>query len=234
METGAEKKKRAKRIMTILQKLYPKAQTALHFNSPLEILIATILSAQCTDKRVNQVTPSLFQRFPNVQAYATAELEEIEELIKTTGFFRNKAKNIRSCCLQLIENHGGEVPQSLAELIALPGVGRKTANVVLGEAFDIPGITVDTHVGRLSRRLGFSIHLDPVKVEKDLMAIIPESNWVSFNHWLIFHGRAICHSRKPDCDNCAITKHCPKIITSKLAKPKKRNNQPKIKQNQAK
>jgi endonuclease III len=204
-------KLRARKVLRILARLYPDAHCALDFKSPLELLIATILSAQCTDVRVNLTTPALFARYPDAAAYAKAELGDIEELIRSTGFFRNKAKSIRACCRILVEKHGGEVPSTLEELVVLPGVGRKTANVVLGNAFETPGITVDTHVGRLSRRLGFTTNEDAVKVEHDLMAIWPRKAWTMASHRLIFHGRQVCHSRKPLCDACALAKLCPKI-----------------------
>ena len=197
-------KHRARKVLRILARLYPDAHCALDFKTPLELLIATILSAQCTDVRVNLTTPALFARYPNAAAYAKADLGDLENLIRSTGFFRNKAKSIRNCSRILVEKHGGEVPSTLEELVVLPGVGRKTANVVLGNAFETPGITVDTHVGRLSRRLGFTKHEDAVKVEHDLMAIWPKKEWTIASHRLIFHGRQVCHSRKPLCDDCAL------------------------------
>jgi endonuclease-3 len=204
-------KLRARKVLRILARLYPDAHCALDFTSPLELLVATILSAQCTDVRVNLTTPALFACYPSAAAYAKADLRDIEELIRSTGFFRNKAKSIRACCRILVEKHGGEVPSTLEELVVLPGVGRKTANVVLGNAFETPGITVDTHVGRLSRRLGFTKHEDAVKVEHDLMAIWPKKEWTMASHRLIFHGRQVCHARKPLCDECALAKLCPKV-----------------------
>jgi endonuclease-3 len=174
-------------------------------------LIATILSAQCTDKRVNLVTPALFKRFPTAADFATAKLPEIEKLIQSTGFFRNKAKNIQGCCRVLVEKYGGEVPKTLDELVHLPGVGRKTANVVLGNSFGVPGITVDTHCGRLSRRLGLTTHNDAVKVEHDLMRLMPSTEWTMFSHRIIAHGRQVCHARKPDCENCTLAHLCPKV-----------------------
>jgi endonuclease III len=204
-------KLRARKVLRVLARLYPDAHCALDFKSPLELLIATILSAQCTDVRVNLTTPALFARYPDAAAYAQAELADIEELIRPTGFFRNKAKSIRNCCRMLLAQHGGKVPSTLEELVVLPGVGRKTANVVLGNAFETPGITVDTHVGRLSRRLGFTTHEDAVKVEHDLMAIWPKKEWTMASHRLIFHGRQVCHSRKPLCDACELAKLCPKV-----------------------
>ncbi|MBM3997588.1 MAG: endonuclease III [Planctomycetes bacterium] len=210
-ESISDTKKRARRIDKELAKLYPDAQCALHHKNALELLVATILSAQCTDERVNKVTPAVFARFPDAQAYATAEIAELERLIQSTGFFRNKAKNIQACCRMLVERHGGEVPRTMEELVPLPGVGRKTANVILGNAFNVPGIPVDTHVGRLSRRMALTEHDDPVKVEHDLMALIPKADWTDFGHRMIFHGRQVCHSRKPKCDECALKGMCPKI-----------------------
>ncbi len=203
----------AERVVHIrneLQKLYPETVTALDFRGPLQLAVATILSAQCTDKRVNLVTPALFARFRTATDFATAELSEIETYVKSTGFFRNKAKNIRAFCQTILEKHRGEVPGTLDELIALPGIGRKTANVVLGDGFGIPGITVDTHVGRLSRRLGLTVQTDPVKVEFDLMKLVPQPEWTRFSHRLIFHGRQVCHSRKPLCGACSLNPLCPK------------------------
>jgi endonuclease-3 len=194
-----------------LAKLYPDAHCALDFESPLQLLIATILSAQCTDVRVNLVTPALFARYANARAFAEADLGDLEKAIQSTGFFRNKARSIKNCCQILVERHGGKVPGSMEELVPLPGVGRKTANVILGNAFGVPGITVDTHVGRLSRRLDLTEQEDPVKVERDLMALIPQKDWTIFSHRLIFHGRQVCFARKPNCAGCALNKLCPKI-----------------------
>jgi endonuclease-3 len=205
------RRKRAIKIDAGLVKLYPDAHCALHHANALQLLVATILSAQCTDERVNKVTPALFARYPDARAYAEAERAELEAMIQSTGFFRNKAKNIQACCQMLVEKHGGEVPATMEELVPLPGVGRKTANVVLGNAFGIPGIPVDTHVGRLSRRMGLSEHDDPVKVEHDLMALIPKADWTDFGHRMIFHGRQVCHSRKPKCEECTLAKVCPKV-----------------------
>jgi endonuclease-3 len=209
--TSALLRKRAAKIDAGLTELYPDAHCALHFENPLQLLIATILSAQCTDVRVNMVTPGLFARYADAQAFADADGGELETLIKSTGFFRNKASNIRACCRALVEKHGGVVPATMEELVPLPGVGRKTANVILGNAFGVPGIPVDTHVGRLSRRMGLSEHDDPVKVESDLMALIPKEDWTMFGHRMIFHGRQVCQSRKPNCAECTLAKICPKI-----------------------
>ena len=204
-------RRRALRIQQALAKLYPDAHCALHYADPLQLLVATVLSAQCTDERVNKVTPALFDRFPDAEAYASADVAELERMIQSTGFFRNKARNIRACCQVLVEKHGGQVPHTMEELVPLPGVGRKTANVILGNAFGVPGIPVDTHVGRLSRRMGLTEHDDPVKVESDLMALIPKDDWTNFGHRMIFHGRQVCHSRKPKCDLCVLKKICPMI-----------------------
>jgi len=211
-------KERIGPVMAGLAALYPDAACALVHSNPLQLLVATILSAQCTDKRVNLVTPSLFARYPTAQDFAAAKIPELEGLIKTTGFFRNKAKNIKAACAAIVERFHGEVPRTLDDLVTLPGVGRKTANVVLGNAFNTPGITVDTHVGRLSRRLGFTKNTDPVKIERDLMALIPKESWTAVSHELILHGRAICFARKPLCDKCALNPHCPKVGV-KVAKP---------------
>lgn len=204
-------KNRARRILQKLALLYPDAHCALHHDNPLQLMVATILSAQCTDARVNLVSPALFARFPDATAFATADIKELQDHIKSTGFFRNKAKNIIACCKKIVERHGGEVPSSLEELVALDGIGRKTANVILGDAFDVPGITVDTHVGRLSRRLGLTTHADPKKVERDLMALIPKKQWTIFSHRMIFHGRQVCHARKPKCEQCTLKAICPKV-----------------------
>ena len=202
---------RTKRLCRGLARLYPDAHCALHFHNPLQLLIATILSAQCTDVRVNLVTPALFARYPDARAFAEADLGDLERAIQSTGFFRNKAKNIQACCQQLVERHDGAVPKTMEELIPLPGVGRKTANVILGNAFNVPGITVDTHVGRLSRRMGLTIHDDPEKVESDLMDLIPRKDWTIFSHRMIFHGRQVCAARKPQCAECTLSKDCPRV-----------------------
>jgi endonuclease-3 len=199
----------ARSIYRILTKEYPDARCELDFNSPLELLIATVLSAQCTDIRVNAVTPVLFNRFPTLETLAAAKLSEVEEIIYSTGFFRSKAKNIKELANRILNDFGGEVPNDLSQLITLPGVGRKTANVVLGNAFGIPGLTVDTHFGRLSRRFGWSTATDPVKVENDVAKLIPEKEWTLLSHKLIWHGRRICHSRKPECGICPLAKLCP-------------------------
>jgi len=200
---------RVKKIWPILKKQYPQARTALNFKNPLELLIATILSAQCTDVRVNIVTKDLFKKYTSALDWAKADLKQIESDIKSTGFYRNKAASIKSSCKIIAEKYGGNVPDTMEELTNLNGVGRKTANVVLGNAFGKPAIACDTHVIRLSRRLGLSENTDAVKLEFDLAEIIPKRNWTMFSHLLIHHGRNICKARKPDCDNCPINKYCP-------------------------
>jgi endonuclease-3 len=197
-------------LLERLEALYPEATTALRFRDPLQLLIATILSAQCTDERVNQVTPGLFARYPDAQALAQAKREDLEEMIRSTGFFRNKTKAILVCCADIVSRHGGEVPRSLEELIELHGVGRKTANVVLGNAFGVPGLVVDTHVGRLARRLGLTREADAVKVEFALMEVVPRERWTLFSHWLILHGRRVCVARKPRCSICPLADQCPR------------------------
>jgi endonuclease-3 len=221
-ESTAAKKESAMKICAALQRTYPHAHCELNFSSPLQLLVATILSAQCTDKRVNLVTVELFKKFRTAQDFAAAPLAEIEEAVKSTGFFRNKAKNIRACCAALVEKFGGEVPRTMDELHALAGVGRKTANVVLGNAFGINvGVVVDTHVMRLSNRLGLVKGTDAVKLEQELMRLVPQNDWARFSHWLIWHGRRRCAARKPDCANCEIQKLCPQIgveINNKVTK----------------
>ena len=221
-ESTAAKKERAMKICAALQRTYPNAHCELNFSSPLQLLVATILSAQCTDKRVNLVTAELFKKFRTAQDFAAAPLAEIEEAVKSTGFLRNKAKNIQACCAALVEKFGGEVPRTMDELHALAGVGRKTANVVLGNAFGINvGVVVDTHVTRLSNRLGLAKGTDAVKLEQELMRLVPQNDWALFSHWLIWHGRRRCAARKPDCANCEIIKLCPQIgveIKNKVTK----------------
>jgi endonuclease-3 len=200
---------RADRIRKILQKIYPEAKTQLLHHNPFELLVATILSAQCTDKQVNQVTPVLFKRFKTPAEFARAPLTAIEQLIRPTGFFHNKAKNIKNCAKVLLEKHNGKIPQTIEELVKLPGVGRKTANVVLGAAFGIPGIVVDTHVARISNRLGLTANKNPVKIERDLMDLIPRRAWNDFCLRLIFFGRSTCTARRPKCPSCPVGKLCP-------------------------
>jgi endonuclease-3 len=193
-----------------LKSAYPDARTALDWKNPLELLVATILSAQTTDVRVNAVTPNLFARYPTAADYAGADPTELEEDIRPTGFFRNKAKSLRGMARALVEDHGGEVPRTMDDLVALPGVGRKTANVVLGNAFSIDeGVVVDTHVRRLSNRLGFTTRKDPEKIERDLMETVPKGDWTVFSHLLILHGRRVCKARKPACGDCGVNDLCP-------------------------
>jgi len=204
-----EAKQRVKKIWSILKKKYPDAKIALRFVNPLELLVSTILSAQCTDVRVNMVTKDLFRKYKSAGDWAKADLKQIESEIRSTGFFRNKALNIKKACTKITEQYGGKVPGTMDELLTLPGVGRKTANCVLGDAFGIPGITCDTHVIRLSRRLGLSENSDPVKLEFDLAEIVPKNNWTAFSHLIITHGRNVCMARKPNCPDCPIAKYCP-------------------------
>ena len=204
-----EATQRIKKIWPILRKTYPDAKIALNFKNPVQLLISTILSAQCTDVRVNMVTKDLFKKYKSPKDWTKTDLKQIESDIKSTGFFRNKAANIKAACTKIIEQFDGKVPGTMEELLTLPGVGRKTANCVLGDAFGIPGITCDTHVIRLSRRIGLSENSDPVKLEFDLAEIVPKKNWTMFSHLLIFHGRNICKARKPNCPDCPIAQHCP-------------------------
>ena len=200
----------AEEVISRLKAEYPDAGTELEWSNPLELLVATILSAQTTDVRVNQVTPGLFEKYPNAQDLADADPESLEAEVRPTGFYRNKARSLRNMAHALVEDHDGQVPQTMKELTALPGVGRKTANVVLGNAFGIDeGVVVDTHVRRLSNRLGLTAHKDPKKIEKDLLEVVPERDRTVFSHLLIFHGRRICKARKPDCPNCVLNDICP-------------------------
>jgi endonuclease-3 len=211
-ETAEAKAARTTKIIDGLRQAYPNAHCELNFSNPLELLIATILSAQCTDKRVNIVTEGLFKKYRSAAAFANAALPELEQQIKTAGFYRNKARNIRTCCHALVEKHGGDVPKTMEELIELGGVGRKTANVVLGNAFNINvGVVVDTHVARLSTRLGLTRETDPVKIEMALMPLVPRAQWTLFSHLLIWHGRRRCYARNPDCPNCEVKSLCPRI-----------------------
>ncbi len=200
--------RKVQKILETLDRLYPDARCSLNFSNPLELLVATILSAQCTDERVNEVTKELFRKYRSAEDYARVPQEELEKDIRPTGFYKNKAKSLRGCCKQLVEKFGGRVPADLDELVKLPGIGRKTANVVLGAAFGIPGIVVDTHVKRISRRLGLTAEKDPVKIEFDLMKIIPRERWTKFSHQMIYHGRAVCKARNPLCDECALREYC--------------------------
>jgi endonuclease-3 len=212
----AEVKRRALKVVRLLNKEYPDAVCALVHHSPFELLVATILSAQCTDQRVNIVTPGLFKKYPDPAAFAAAPLSAIEKAIQSTGFFRNKAKSIKACSTALVEKYDGEVPQDLPSLVELAGVGRKTANVVLGVAFNkATGVVVDTHVGRLSRRLGLTASEDAVKVEADLMRLLPKKEWIGFSHRMIYHGRRVCIARKPKCDQCVMLSFCPRIGVAK-------------------
>jgi len=200
--------RRARRIDRELAALYPDAHCELDFRNPLELAVATILSAQCTDRRVNEVTPRLFARFPTAADYAGADRGELEELVRSTGFFRNKAGALTGLGAALVERYDGQVPTRLQDLVALPGIGRKTANVVLGNAFGVPGLTVDTHFGRLVRRFGWTDEQDPVKVEAAVARLLPRSEWTMFSHRVIFHGRQVCHARKPACGACGIARLC--------------------------
>jgi endonuclease-3 len=208
-ESGRARRQRAAEILARLRQTYPEVRLALDFQTPLQLVMATVLAAQCTDERVNQVTPALFRRYPTARDYAAADILELEEMVRTTGFFHNKARALKNLGTALAAEHGGEVPASLELLVALPGVGRKTANVVLGNAFDIPGITVDTHFGRLVRRFGWTAEEDPVKVETAVGALIPRKDWTMLSHVLIFHGRRTCHARKPACGACPVARWCP-------------------------
>ncbi|MDY0270241.1 endonuclease III [Trichloromonas sp.] len=208
---GRMSRRRALLLLERLEALYPDAQCALHFQTPLQLLVATILSAQCTDLRVNQVTPDLFSRYPDAPSLAAADPVELEDLIRSTGFFRNKAKNLIGCARALVERHTGEVPQRMEELVALPGVGRKTANVILGNIFATPGMVVDTHVKRLAGRFGWTRESDPVRIEKDLCRLLPEERWTQTSHVLILHGRALCKAPIPHCSRCPVVDLCPRI-----------------------
>jgi endonuclease-3 len=196
-------------ILRILKKHYPDAHCELDFKNPLELTVATILSAQCTDRRVNMVTPALFKKYPTAAAYAAADRAELESMIASTGFFRNKANSILGMAQKVCADFGGEIPDNLEDLVTLPGVGRKTANVVLGNAFGVPGITVDTHFGRLARRFGWTVQTDPVKLELEMNELFKPKDWTLLSHMLIWHGRRICHARKPACGACPMAKYCP-------------------------
>jgi endonuclease-3 len=218
-ETRAQRKDRSLQIVDCLEKLYPDADCSLRFSNPFELLIATILSAQCTDKRVNIVTIDLFKQWPNPLKMSQASLQELENAVKTTGFFRAKAKNLQGCCRKLVDQFDGIVPQTVEELTSLPGVGRKTANVVLGSVFGLAeGVVVDTHVGRISRRLGLTKAKDAIRAERDLMREIPRDHWVVISHRLIQHGRSTCLARKPRCAGCGLVNLCPKVGVPKHLK----------------
>ncbi len=209
VESLAKKKERVEKIIDVFEKVYGDADCTLDYSSALELLIATQLAAQCTDARVNLTTPALFKKYPDVYAFAYADELELREMIKSCGFYKNKAKNIIGCCQKLISDFGGEVPSTMDELLSLPGVGRKTANLVLGDIFGIPGIVVDTHATRLSNRFGLTTHKDPYKIELDLMEVVPKDKWSWFCHCLVEHGRAYCKAQKPDCQGCPTAEFCP-------------------------
>ncbi len=212
MVASPEVKRHAARVTRQLRRHYPDATCALDFRNPLELLVATILSAQCTDERVNLVTKELFEKYRSAADYARAPQTRLEHDIKSTGFFRNKAKSLRACCQVLMERYGGELPRDIDALVELPGIGRKTANVVLGTAFGVAsGVVVDTHVARVSRRLGLTEQKDPHKIEQDLMEQIPRTRWVAFSHQMIHHGRRVCSARKPKCDECPMASFCPRV-----------------------
>jgi endonuclease-3 len=212
------KQQRTLEILIRLKRLYPEAPCTLNYETPVQLLVATILSAQCTDERVNQVTPELFRRFPDAAAFAAANVEEIENLVRSTGFYRNKSKNIQAACRMIMTEFGGEVPNRMEELLKLPGVARKTANVVLAHAYDIhAGVTVDTHVKRLSNRLGLTEHTDPIRIERDLIRLLPQEDWENWSIRLIYHGRAICQARKPLCEACVLADLCPSAEGVKTA-----------------
>lgn len=220
MVVDSETRREARAIYRILTKTYPDIRCELDFKNPLELLIAVVLSAQCTDKRVNAITPALFKKYKKPKDYAKAPLAEIEEYIFSAGFHHVKARHLKGIGIKLVEDFDGEVPATLEELITLPGVGRKTANVVLGHAFDIPGITVDTHFGRLSRRFEWSKSMDPVKVEHEVGELIPQKEWTNLSQRMIWHGRRICHSRKPACGACPLAKICPSVGIGEMDKEK--------------
>ncbi len=195
-------------LLKLLEEHYAGAHVTLDFTNPLELLVATVLSAQCTDVRVNQLTPAVFKKYPNAAAYAQADLAQLEKDIHATGFFHQKAKSLQAICQALVARHGGQVPASLQEMVKLPGVGRKTANVILGNAFGLPGIVVDTHLGRVAQRLGLTANKDPVKIEFDLMPLVPEERWIKFSHQMIWHGRQVCTARNPQCHPCPLLPYC--------------------------
>ena len=207
-----QRRNQAKKIVRQLKRDYPDAVCALNYETPVQLLVATILSAQCTDERVNIVTAKLFKRYPTAEKLAAAPIRSLEKLVQSAGFYRNKAKNIKACCQSLVSEYGGQVPRDMDALVQLDGVGRKTANVVLGTAYGLPtGVVVDTHVGRLSRRMGLTTKKDAVQVERELMEILPSKEWIDYSHRMIYHGRAICKARKPDCEACTFERFCPQI-----------------------
>ncbi|NJO41557.1 MAG: endonuclease III [Cyanobacteria bacterium CRU_2_1] len=216
----AAKKQRTLEILVRLKRLYPDATCTLDYETPVQLLVATVLSAQCTDERVNKVTPALFRCFPDAEALADANLSEIEELVRSTGFYRNKAKNIQAACRMIMADFAGQVPNRMEELLKLPGVARKTANVVLAHAYGInAGVTVDTHVKRLSQRLGLTEHTDPIRIERDLIELLPQPDWENWSIRLIYHGRAICAARNPACDACILADLCPSVDRTKVTPP---------------
>jgi endonuclease-3 len=213
-ETYLEPEERAAEILRLLEKTYPEAAIALRYSNPLELLISTILSAQATDEQINKITPRLFEKYKTPEDYANANLEELQQDIRSSGFYRNKAKNIRNCCKMLVEKYHSQVPRTMEELVELPGVARKTANIVLTNAFGVvEGIAVDTHVRRLAQRLGLSDTDDPVKIELNLMKILPKENWERISDLLIFHGRRVCYARRPNCAGCILNKICPSAFS---------------------
>jgi len=215
----SSKKQRSLEILVRLQRLYPDATCSLNYQTPVQLLVATILSAQCTDERVNKVTPELFRKFPDAEALAKADLTELETCVRSTGFYRNKAKNIQGACQMIVQKFGGQVPNQMALLLKLPGVARKTANVVLAHAYGInAGVTVDTHVQRLSQRLGLTQHQDPIHIERDLMRLLPQEDWENWSIRLIYHGRAICKARSPNCQACDLTELCPSADIPQMRK----------------
>lgn len=223
-ETLKQKQNRVHKIIQTFRKTYPNPKCALDFSNPFELLVATILSAQCTDKRVNIVTPPLFKKFRNVHDFADAKQEDVEEMIRSTGFYKNKAKSIVGAAKEIVKRFDGKVPNRLEDLVTLPGVGRKTANVILGNAFGIPGLTVDTHMIRLNNRLWLTQYTDPVKIEFDLMPLVPKKEWTNYSHWIIHHGRVRCPARKPDCPNCEILRYCPTGRKGNIESRSRKNN----------
>ena len=212
-ESPDARKARVVEIIKALRREYPDAKCSLNHSNPFELSVATILSAQCTDKRVNKVTKDLFRKYPSPEDFASADIRELEDDIRSTGFFRNKAKSIKGFATEVVDTHDGEVPQTMKELTKLPGVGRKTANVILGVAYELPGLVVDTHVKRISRLLGLTTETDPTKIEYDLQEIVPREHWVDWAHLIIDHGRAVCKARSPKCDECVLLDYCPSGIT---------------------
>ena len=221
-ESQANRSARADRIVAALAETYPDAECALHFDTPFELLVATILSAQCTDERVNRVTAELFPKFGTPEALADADMGELESLIRSTGFYRQKAKSIQSASRDIVDQFGGEVPRTLDELVTLRGVARKTANVVLGNCFGVPGLTIDTHMKRVNRRLGLTANDDPVKIERDLMELIPEAEWTVYSHRVIEHGRQVCDAKRPACDDCVLRPDCHRVSINDHAKKRAR------------